>query len=108
MTELTEVPGQVDLLDALERVERNAAEDWKTAARAAVGYLCTRSDPFTTDDAWSLLTAWDVPATHEPRAMGAIIREASRSGLIVKTGDYVESKRPESHCRPLPVWRVAA
>lgn len=92
------------LLDeALERVEANADKDWMRAARDAVAALALAGGSFTTDDAWKLLR--EVPVPREPRAMGAVIRELARMGLILPTGEYRKSERPDCHRRPVAVWR---
>lgn len=46
-----------------------------------------------------------LPPPTDPRAWGAVFREAANEGLIVKTGSYAPSKT--GHCRPMPLWRAA-
>lgn len=87
--------------EAIDRVERNAAEEWKRVAYEAVRMVCNQRQEFTTDDVWRLLR--DKP--DEPRAMGAIMRQAARSGLCYKTDRVIESAIPTCHRRPVAVWR---
>lgn len=47
------------------------------------------------------------PATHEPRAFGAVTVKLARQGLIEKTGEYRPSNRKTNHAQPIPVWRRA-
>lgn len=88
---------------SIEQVEEHAHAEWLAAAMLAVRDLARHNDTFTTDQVWELLELDNV-ATHEPRAMGAVMRRASKDGLIEATGNYVKSARPECHARPVPVW----
>jgi hypothetical protein len=84
-------------------VEANADLNWMAAAHTAVALLAMNCDEFTTDEMWAALR--EVDATHEPRAMGAVMRAAARHGLIVKTDRVRNSVRPECHARPVAIWR---
>lgn len=107
-------PTLLDLLDtsparvardhAIDTVEANAHDEWLATADRIVRHLAAVGLPFTTDDVWSRLDARGV-TTHEPRALGAVIRKAARRGLIATTGDYRKSVRPECHARPVAVWK---
>jgi hypothetical protein len=91
--------GQAALLDeALQRVEEHADPDWKTLAYEVLVDLCRTGDEWTTDDFWlrMRLRHPDV-TTHEPRALGALIRRLLRDGMAEKTGRFGESTRPEAH-----------
>ncbi len=79
-----------------------ANPEWVQRARLAVGLLAGQRETFTTDDVWARLDGH--AATHERRAMGAIMRWAEREGLVRKTGGYVPSSRPECNGRPVAVW----
>lgn len=91
---------------AIAKVDRAADEVWKWTAFEVVKFLSKRGKPFTTDAVHYLL-ARDHPEveTHEPRALGAIMRRAVANGLIEPTEQHVLSKRPECHRRPIRVWR---
>lgn len=88
---------------AIDGVEANASTTWLDIARGIV-----RSYPpghsFTTDDVWHALSFVDV-RTHEPRALGAVMRGLQRDGVIENTKSYQPSARAECHARPIPVWR---
>lgn len=90
---------------ALERVESNAAQGWNDAALSAI-VDASRLGDFTSDDAWESLAKAGAPLTHEPRAMGAAMMRAKRMGLIVPTEFWRQSRRPETHARPVRVWRA--
>lgn len=89
---------------AIDQVEENADEQWFIFTTAIVQRLALSGRRFTTDDVWSVLAKSGL-TTHEPRAMGAVLRNASRDKIIVATGDYVRSERVECHARPIMVWR---
>lgn len=103
---------QTNLIDALERQTETAVTfaaafadpTWYRAAEYTVERLIRRGDDFTTDDVWQLMRETGL-STPEPRALGAIIRQATKSRRIISTGTYRKSMRPECHRRPLAVWR---
>lgn len=83
----------------------NADPDWLLAARRACAHVCERQDFFTADDVAALLDRWGVPPTHEPRAMGAVLRWAKSARLCEPTGEYKPTVRPQGHQAPKRVWR---
>lgn len=87
---------------AVRHVGNAAAVDWLTTARQWITDL-PPGYRFTTDELWHYLGGTDL-TTHEPRALGAVIRGAKTAGEIRGTGRYVTSIRPECHARPIPVW----
>lgn len=89
--------------DAIKRVERHAVTDWKAAADIAVTACAKRLDYFTTDDVVMEMPA-DGPATHEPRALGAVMRKSAADGIIAATESWRLSKIPSCHRRPKRVW----
>lgn len=91
--------------EAIERVERNADSEWKDGAYLACCLVAESLIEFTTDDVWEYMERLFPNAqTHEPRAMGAIMRKAARDGKIVPTGEYAKSSRSECHSRPVMIW----
>jgi hypothetical protein len=88
---------------AIEQVEQNANPDWLETARLVVVSLAKTGQPFTADDVWDKLAGHSA-VTHEPSALGAVMRKVASAGLIRATGDYVKSRRPEAHQRPIRVW----
>lgn len=90
--------------EAVQRAADHANGEWLRDAQQAVRSLAARREPFTTDDVWGLLSATSTATTHEPRALGAVIRQAQRDELIRHTGDWRKSTRPECHTRPCAVW----
>lgn len=91
--------------EAIARVEENAEPVWKKAATMAIRSLAVELDEFTTDDVWEWLYSMAIEAPHEPRALGAMMLQASRDGLISPTDRVRKSARPVCHANPKRVWR---
>ena len=92
-----------DREEAIARVNRNAAPDWADEFYEAVRTVARSRKEFTTRDVRTLYDlAPDAPQTHEPRAIGAVMRRAQREGLIVKTERFEDTG---THCAPQRVWR---
>lgn len=91
--------------EAVQRAEDHADKNWLRSAYEMVELLASRGKPFTTDDVWDLLIEHAVPGTPEPRAMGAVIRQAQSRKLIIATSEYRLSKRIECHKNPKRVWK---
>lgn len=96
---------QGDLLaqDGMDRAEDHADDTWLLAAKRVVWDLIQLGQPFTTDAVWERLDALGV-RTHEPRALGAVMRAAASAGYLTNTGSYFKSQRPDCHSRPVPLW----
>jgi hypothetical protein len=103
--------GQLDLFEqrpnrrnrAAARENANAA--WKERAYQAVLRAARTREDFTTDDVWEFLDADDRP--HEPRAMGAIMQDAKRAGVIEAVrGAVRQSEHATCHARPKQVWKA--
>lgn len=87
--------------EAVRRVAANADPAWMTEARSTIRAMAFQRRYFTTDDLWSA----GLRQPHEPRALGAVMREAARAGICEPTDRYQRSNRPACHTRPLRVWR---
>jgi hypothetical protein len=100
-------PAQEAKREAIERVERNASPDFLDFARTiALRIASAHPTGFTTDAIWEVLDASGIK-TPEPRALGSVMKRLADEGLIRKTGEYVDSIRPQAHARPIPIWRKA-
>jgi len=64
--------------------------------------LAKERDTLTTDDVWAALPK--NATTPEPRAMGGIMVECARAGVIKRTDRVVKSTREVCHRRPIAVW----
>ena len=89
--------------EAIDRVERHANEEWKEAAFRVGVWVAGQKQFITSDDIWLNLEVH--LQTHEPRAMGAIMRRLAREGYIEVTDRYRPSVRLECHMRKIQVWR---
>jgi hypothetical protein len=104
--------GQGDLLnlaaamaardEAVTRVGQHADPDWVEQTLDVIYCLAVSRSQITTDDIWQ--TVGEVAATHEPRALGAVMRQAARLGYVKATDRYVPSARAACHARPVRVW----
>ena len=89
--------------EAIARVEANADPGWMTLAYQTVCSLAETHDTLTTDEIWAALPR-DGRGTHDPRALGPVMRRAAHDRLIRATASYVPSRRPGCHARPVRVW----
>lgn len=90
--------------EAIERAGRNAYVEWNRAVVGAVMRIAEAGwTTFTTDDVWATIP----PSirTHEPRALGSVMRKLQEAGIIEATGEWRPTARPEAHGRPIRVWR---
>lgn len=90
--------------EAIARVDLHADEMWKQSCREAIIAVASIKAEFTTDDIWEWMFVNGVDQPHENRAMGAVIRESHKSGIIKPTDRYLNSLRPECHRRPIKIW----
>jgi hypothetical protein len=92
----------VPLDEALASVERNASEQWNEHALDAVRRAAEIHEYLTADEVVPLITE----PVHDKRALGAVLLRAAREGIIERVPDaFRTSSRPETHARPLALWR---
>lgn len=87
----------------IQAAHDHANDAWKQTAYAAIVTLARRLPRFTSDEIWKELKDAQ-PATHEPSALGPLLRIAAHKGLIVKSGEMVKTKLARRH-RDVTVWR---
>lgn len=103
---------QGDLLDlvaaiqardaAVDRVGSNADPEWIDHALHAIWCLAVSRDEITTDDVWDEIG--HALTTHEPRALGAVMKKAAGLGYVRATDRYRPSARAACHARPVRIW----
>lgn len=100
----------MDLLDiiasrenAINTVEANANLEWKEVAYVTGVEVATRQTTLISEDIWDNLPAGS--RTHEPRAMGAVMRRLRKDKIIVPTEQFVISPSTLGHGRPSRVWK---
>ena len=89
--------------DGINRAGNHADEAWKHAAYRIVTELSHSHKAFTSDEVWQRLTKAGY-STPEPRAMGAVMLAAARSGLIIKSRSYTPTNRTAANRRPVAIW----
>jgi oligoendopeptidase F len=89
---------------ALEQVEDNANKAWTDLVSKIIADLANQMIQFTSDDVWNELKNYPDVQTHQPAAMGAMFKKASKLGHIKPTDSFIASKRSVSHARPIRVW----
>lgn len=78
----------------------HADQDWLAMADILLRQAARLGIDFTTDEVMEQLAASGV-TTHEPRALGGVVRRLIRSGVIVQVG-WTRSRR--RHSSPIPVY----
>ena len=91
--------------EALAQVESNANPEWVQAARAAVKRVAENKPYFTSDDVWIELEQNSTITTHNPAAMGAVMKFVQSSKLGEATGKHKPSIRTKTHKRQLMIWK---
>lgn len=90
------------MMAALVAVENNASSQWNEHALEAVKRAAHIHAVFTVEQVHPFITE----PVHDSRALGPVMRRAAKLGFIERIPDaYRISKRPESHARPLALWR---
>lgn len=89
--------------EAIARVKANADEEWYAAALDALHDLARSREAFTADELQPLLAGLGRP--HEPRVVGAVMREGARRHWITKTDEYRPSSLARNHAAPRVLWR---
>lgn len=94
--------------DAVATSARNSAGRWQIMAyKAIVAVSEVRPAGFTADDIWEQLERMgESTLDRNPSALGPVILQAARDGLIVKAGRTELSRYTRRH-RDLTVWRKA-
>lgn len=90
---------------AIAQVAENADAKWMRQALAATRGIARVHAEFTTDRIWGRLESFGIAPPTEPRAIGAVMRQAAADGICEATDRTQKSVRPDCHCRPVTVWR---
>lgn len=91
--------------EAVARARANAHAEWRRLAYQAGIALARERDTFTSLDVTHYLLVHHPDATtHEPRALGAVMRDLARDGAISPTHEWIPSQLPGNHNRPVRVW----
>lgn len=88
--------------EAILRAGAAANPEWRLVAFKAIERLAKRGAEFTADDIWAEIAG--KAETHEPRALGAMMKRAHKLGVIVATGEVAKTKKRGSHSHWQTVW----
>jgi len=89
---------------ALTQVGDAADSAWSAQAWATLRAVAALGVDFTSEDLWRA----GLPKPREPRALGAVLATASRRGLILKTGRYLNTAMVSRHNAPVAIWRLGS
>lgn len=94
----------LDFIERAATAQERRSPDWQDRAIGMLSLYLIHTDTFITEDfrIWASCNGLDEP--QEPRAYGAVIRRAVKSGMIVATGNYRQTTNIKSHSRPMMVW----
>ncbi len=81
----------------------NVSEAQRLDALACIKHLCEVLPRVTTDDFHALASARNLRI--RPKAIGPLWKRARLNNWVEPTGEYVPTKRPRAHGRPIPVMR---
>ena len=106
MTQLWLVQDGIEARDeAMDRVERAAAEHWKSNAYWAIRYVARVRETFTTDAIWWVLDKMEIPRPKEPRVLGPLMRSAVNDGVCERTDKYARTVQPQGNRRPIQIYK---
>jgi hypothetical protein len=88
--------------EALVRVERNGERDVLAALCSFIEQLPSGT-VFTSDQVWFEMQRLGLEP-HERRVLGAVMMRMRKQGIVMPTGEYRPSVRPECHVAPKPVY----
>lgn len=87
----------------MQRTEARIEGEWKAAALDAIYKVARRHLNFTTDDVWAELVV-SPSRERDNRALGSVMREASRLRYCRSSNTTRKTKRASNHRWPLAVW----
>lgn len=89
---------------AISRVDAHADIEWKVKAYTIGEQIARENETMISEDIWDALTRNGF-TTHEPRAMGAVMRKLNSRKVVEATDRFITSPSPLGHGRPTRVWR---
>lgn len=85
---------------AIKRAEQAADEEWRYRALDALYHLALGNSEVIANDLWQ-----HVEKPREPRATGALMKQAAKRGWIAPTDRFVTVPSITRHAAPVRVWR---
>lgn len=97
--------GQIGKKDGMDRAERAADPAWWAATMQALIDVAREKQYFHSDDIVLRRRERGAVSTHEPRAMGPLMRQAHSDMVCSPTDRWTPSAQSANHRRPVRVWR---
>lgn len=88
---------------AIKQADDHADPDWKETAYDVGVEVAHNVSAFTSEDIFDAMPP--AASTHEPRAMGAVMRRLAKDGVIEATDHYTTSSSKVGHGRPSRIWK---
>jgi hypothetical protein len=89
----------------MARAKRHSNSHWWVCMMQCAKEVAERKPYLYTDDIVQLCRMRHPNAsTHEPRAIGPLMRDCCKLGYFERTQDHVESTQAQNHRRPIRVW----
>ena len=92
---------KAEAAEAMARAPKGTQTRCGKPRRRVIYRLAQSGTLFTTDEVMTIMGK-SGHTTHEPRALGPIVRRATSKGVIKRTGDYAKSTR--RHSSEIPVY----
>jgi hypothetical protein len=91
--------------EGMDRAERHADPYWWSCMLESGREVALRMAYFNTDNVVRHCREHHPNATtHEPRAIGPLMRELARLGVCERTADTADSTQAQNHKRPMRTW----
>lgn len=91
--------------DGMERARAHSNPEWWRVMLICVREVARRQPYFTTDDVERYRREhYPNHTTHEPRAIGPLMKECAKLEYCRRTGDWFESTQRQCHRRPMMMW----
>jgi hypothetical protein len=91
--------------EAIDRVERGTNPAWRAFMERCAVRVARARPEFTSQDLEDIRLTEGGPSTHEPRAMGALMRWVRTQEIAERTDQMRRSGRRTNHNRDQRIWR---
>lgn len=89
--------------NAMSRAEKNSSRAFRKSARNIILDILSRKETFIADDVWYEAKKRRIKQPREPRALGPIITNLLKEGIITRTRRFTQSKR--RHATAMRIWK---
>lgn len=90
--------------EAIEQVEINNKKYFDDCLAWSETWVSKQMKPFTSEQLKEAYFLYGAEPPREARIFGAIFTKLSKDNFIFKTGNWVCSKNPIAHARPMSEW----